>query len=210
MRRTWFTKLSAISLACCVLVSFSWIMAAAFPRLHSMVIWHDRGNSFTAEFSFMGWAAPGVVIGNEDLFVQDYKEGWVAPDYKNDPAYLAEQTAARRKYQLAKQAMAQLAPPQTPHKSWSIGVQDAKRIFALAPNVGGSSIGGGGTWFQFHHALILFAILPALWLISRYREYRRLKSYESHDHCLACGYNLTGNVSGVCPECGTKIARLNI
>ena len=23
-------------------------------------------------------------------------------------------------------------------------------------------------------------------------------------HCLNCGYNLTGNVSGVCPECGEK------
>jgi len=23
--------------------------------------------------------------------------------------------------------------------------------------------------------------------------------------CLACGYNLTGNISGVCPECGTAI-----
>ena len=25
-------------------------------------------------------------------------------------------------------------------------------------------------------------------------------------HCQECGYNLTGNVSGVCPECGAKIA----
>ena len=24
-------------------------------------------------------------------------------------------------------------------------------------------------------------------------------------HCLKCGYNLTGNVSGVCPECGERI-----
>ena len=24
-------------------------------------------------------------------------------------------------------------------------------------------------------------------------------------HCTKCGYNLTGNVSGVCPECGTRI-----
>ncbi|MGQ9649774.1 MAG: hypothetical protein ACUVXJ_06675 [Phycisphaerae bacterium] len=24
-------------------------------------------------------------------------------------------------------------------------------------------------------------------------------------HCQKCGYNLTGNVSGVCPECGEKI-----
>ncbi len=24
-------------------------------------------------------------------------------------------------------------------------------------------------------------------------------------HCQSCGYNLTGNVSGVCPECGTGV-----
>ena len=24
-------------------------------------------------------------------------------------------------------------------------------------------------------------------------------------HCWQCGYNLTGNVSGVCPECGTEV-----
>ena len=24
-------------------------------------------------------------------------------------------------------------------------------------------------------------------------------------HCKACGYNLTGNISGVCPECATEI-----
>ena len=26
------------------------------------------------------------------------------------------------------------------------------------------------------------------------------------NHCLECGYNLEGNTSGVCPECGTKVA----
>ena len=25
-------------------------------------------------------------------------------------------------------------------------------------------------------------------------------------HCQTCGYNLTGNVSGRCPECGTDVA----
>jgi hypothetical protein len=24
-------------------------------------------------------------------------------------------------------------------------------------------------------------------------------------HCQKCGYNLTGNVSGVCPECGERV-----
>ena len=27
------------------------------------------------------------------------------------------------------------------------------------------------------------------------------------DHCQKCGYDLTGNVSGVCPECGTPVER---
>jgi hypothetical protein len=35
---------------------------------------------------------------------------------------------------------------------------------------------------------------------------RRFRQREpSHPRCLACGYNLTGNVSGVCPECGRAI-----
>jgi len=28
-------------------------------------------------------------------------------------------------------------------------------------------------------------------------------------HCKKCGYNLIGNVSGVCPECGTAMDRLD-
>ncbi|HUU97923.1 MAG TPA: hypothetical protein VM487_19475 [Phycisphaerae bacterium] len=26
-------------------------------------------------------------------------------------------------------------------------------------------------------------------------------------HCQSCGYDLTGNVSGVCPECGMRVER---
>jgi len=42
---------------------------------------------------------------------------------------------------------------------------------------------------------MLFAI-PAMW---RFRSLR-----ERRDDCRACGYDLTGNKSGVCPECGTR------
>jgi|CXWL01.1.fsa_nt_gi hypothetical protein len=48
---------------------------------------------------------------------------------------------------------------------------------------------------------VLLATYPAWTLVGRpvynYRRYRR-------GHCIKCGYNLTGNASGVCPECGTK------
>jgi len=56
-----------------------------------------------------------------------------------------------------------------------------------------------------------FAVLPlweptlaavAITACLHIRERRRAS--RSHE-CQTCGYNLTGNVSGICPECGTKI-----
>ncbi|UCC32453.1 MAG: hypothetical protein JSU86_09260 [Phycisphaerales bacterium] len=50
--------------------------------------------------------------------------------------------------------------------------------------------------------IVLFTTYPALAFIRgplrrRWRHHKGL--------CLKCGYNLTGNVSGVCPECGTEM-----
>jgi hypothetical protein len=44
------------------------------------------------------------------------------------------------------------------------------------------------------------ALLPAWALRHRLRRLPR----QSARRCLHCGYDLTGNVSGVCPECGTR------
>ena len=52
-------------------------------------------------------------------------------------------------------------------------------------------------WF----ACPLTALPTALWLFAFARRRRRVLS----GHCVVCGYNLTGNVSGKCPECGTVI-----
>jgi len=47
----------------------------------------------------------------------------------------------------------------------------------------------------------LTAILPVIWGTIRIVESRRNGS-----GCTQCGYNLTGNTSGICPECGTAVA----
>jgi len=44
---------------------------------------------------------------------------------------------------------------------------------------------------------LIFATLPAIWLF-KWNKRRKL----SPNTCPACGYDLTGNESGVCPECG--------
>jgi hypothetical protein len=45
---------------------------------------------------------------------------------------------------------------------------------------------------------LLFALPPSVWLHGLVRRWR----LQSGGYCLACSYNLTGNTSGVCPECG--------
>lgn len=40
------------------------------------------------------------------------------------------------------------------------------------------------------------------------RESRR--NISTTPTCQTCGYNLTGNVSGVCPECGKEIHRIKV
>lgn len=51
--------------------------------------------------------------------------------------------------------------------------------------------------------LICLAIsFPCLIRVTRYVKAKQRKA---QGVCINCGYNLTGNVSGICPECGEKI-----
>lgn len=49
-------------------------------------------------------------------------------------------------------------------------------------------------WIPF--LLVAIATVHMFW-----RDYRRIPS----GHCQKCGYPLTGNTSGICPECGKRI-----
>jgi len=48
--------------------------------------------------------------------------------------------------------------------------------------------------------LWLVALLATIWMWRRDRA-------RPPGHCVRCGYDLTGNVSGRCPECGTAFKR---
>jgi hypothetical protein len=50
--------------------------------------------------------------------------------------------------------------------------------------------------------LALFGVVGVVFYVFFERPARQALSRREHGLCLACGYDLTGNVSGVCPECG--------
>lgn len=60
-----------------------------------------------------------------------------------------------------------------------------------------------------HRFLLSFPIgfvgLPLL-LLSGVIGWRQWKHAPKASRCRNCGYNLTGNISGVCPECGSLVA----
>ena len=50
-------------------------------------------------------------------------------------------------------------------------------------------------------------VLPITWFRS-WRRRCRIAARARAGRCARCGYDLTGNVSGVCPECGTPVSAL--
>jgi hypothetical protein len=62
--------------------------------------------------------------------------------------------------------------------------------------------------------LAMAAIIALLYLLRAgqrfgkfFRSWRALKR-RWRDECPGCGYNLQGNTSGICPECGRKTTRM--
>ena len=62
------------------------------------------------------------------------------------------------------------------------------------------------TWVRWGIDACAAALLCIVIIFIEYdRRLHRQQSRALRGQCLNCGYSLTGNVSGVCPECGTTV-----
>ena len=57
------------------------------------------------------------------------------------------------------------------------------------------------TYFPLPAVLAVVALMPA-WLAVHFYRARRRMELTRGGRCRRCGYDLTGNLSGTCPECG--------
>ena len=81
-------------------------------------------------------------------------------------------------------------------------------VFGVAVAV--TYLGCFGLQHRRHETLAL-GVLLFVWSLLAYFPARHLyvalttKIFKDGIHCNSCGYNLTGNLSGICPECGLTV-----
>lgn len=86
-----------------------------------------------------------------------------------------------------------------PSTGWSLG----RTLDSCDTWMGGGEDVFGVRWWNFPSSLLLLATgLPTLVLWVRDRRH-------ASGRCVKCGYDLTGNVSGRCPECAQVVKRAN-
>ena len=86
-------------------------------------------------------------------------------------------------------------PPQYGGADWS-DLANGRLGLYVAASRDTHGLGVAGVCLPAPVVVLSTAVLPVLHLLRRRRRLRP-------GQCAHCGYNLTGNVSGVCPECGT-------
>src|SRR5688572_13300102 len=102
-------------------------------------------------------------------------------------------------------------PTEQPERNWSYGefVDDDEAVGTtvlgfryqrlVEEDTPSNSRWRRGIWVPCSFVAAAAALPPAFWAW-RFHRSRRLRR---PGLCLKCGYDLTGNLSGVCPECGT-------
>jgi hypothetical protein len=89
--------------------------------------------------------------------------------------------------------------------TWHSFPEDGGRatVDSLVTKLAGPASGGSLPYWQ----LAVMATLPPTVLVTvRRLRRRRLADRIGRGLCPACAYDLTSNVSGVCPECGTAVS----
>ena len=89
-------------------------------------------------------------------------------------------------------------PASVKQHAWRIGRFGATQDALLFPEASGKWVIHRSAFVPTLLPVLLFAAFPCGVLIAAFRRRRDARGHA----CIKCGYNLTGNTTGICPECG--------
>jgi hypothetical protein len=143
-------------------------------------------------FTFASLASLLLLLATATLWVRGHCDFFTTPD-RRIGVYLERNAIRLEIYGIA--PVDQSFAPTVHHGFTFAGIDDHAGIKPRA------------NYFRdiyIHCALVLLltAILPTLWLVNWRMRRRDREQRIDQGLCLACRYDLAGNASGVCPECG--------
>jgi hypothetical protein len=187
MKRRLVNLLTALSLLLCVAVCVLWVRS--YRVVDELTYTSDRSRTIvtTAEGGF------DLVVQNDDLFRQT-RQGW---NWRHSSDRGIGRLPWRQSVSSSQNPFAQ-PPRREPLLGLWWGTLNTAAPYRAAPV--SSFIAMGPVW----PFALPWAILPALWTVRRIRCARRNRRH-ARGLCRSCGYDLAGNVSGVCPECGRDV-----
>ena len=188
MRRRLFDFAAAVSLAVLVATLIAWPSSLRWETLCE----HTAFSRYGKEWYWINWQ-----IWSEDGFVR-WASTWVEVNTPNFDSTWEEQPG---QWTLKSQRLGASGPTMGFPANFRPPCDTATGVFGpTRPDVIRSRY--VGVIIPYWCFLVVFFPLPAIWIVRRRRQSRRQKQ----SLCLSCGYNLTANTSGVCPECGTPVA----
>jgi len=211
VRRRLFSLLSLLSLILYVATITAWYFS--FRRLDSVTYQHNPAGEFRYQAVMFLFEYGVLRVGYADERFMPYTPPTSGPVVwtPSTPAELRssmEQFAGwHRNYMLLPSDM---SPARHrlgfvfEHTSWLEAHPESPRMFSPPINGCYTSIETWAAAIPLRAVAPFFAVLPLIYTVrwrSRLRRQRRVLA----GACLRCGYSLTGNTSGTCPECGTPV-----
>ena len=206
MRRRLFTILSALSLLLCAATLTLWVWSRGGPAGSLSYNWRRvDGLRVSGGNWSLAWDR-GEVCGRRQAFVYNFEgdEAGLADYLSSEPP--PPRVAVDTELEWA-------------HHIWDLPYE-GWRWHGFARLHGGYDIpedfDGGGAGDRFSDRLLIApgwlppAVLAApcsVWAAAFARRRVRAARRRRAGRCLACGYDLTANASGVCPECGADAGR---
>jgi hypothetical protein len=186
----WMTVLGASSLLAATVLAWLRLQSNWHPRAYPFILANDHWELAAAKGRFWCHNEP-----QRDIELEPSRRLTAeAAEWREQARQLNQQNpglSARQKLQVAQRS--------------AIYAQQALLLQQRARTQSAAVTAYAGRSVRCDVAVLLTALPGLIWLLAVIRVRRRQAMRRRLHRCLSCGYILTGNASGVCPECGTLV-----